>query len=176
MAGERGPRPLPATVHLLRGNPSKLSPADLRRELQPPTEIPDCPAELQAGAREEWDRVCVELSQLGLVSRIDRAVLAFYCAEWGRWQWAEAKIAELNRDDPKGERGLIDRAPSGYRMQSVYLQISRKAQENCLRFAAEFGMTPSARSRVTPGEAGQLGLPGVEAQPQASGLGSFARR
>ncbi len=176
--GARGPAPLPANVHMMRGNPSKLAAADLRAELRPPTEIPGCPDELQAAAKAEWERIAEQLAALGLVAQIDRAALSFYCAEWGRWMWAEQKMAEENAADPKHERGYIVSAPSGYKVHSVYLQISRAAQDKCMAYAKEFGMTPSARSRVTPGESGQLGLPGVDAPttPAPAGLGAFASR
>ena len=51
--GARGPKPLPANVHLLRGNPSKLSNADLVDALQPEVEIPNCPRHLLPEARKE---------------------------------------------------------------------------------------------------------------------------
>ena len=42
--GARGPKPLPANVHLLRSNPSKKSLDDLFNEFNPEVEIPDAPS------------------------------------------------------------------------------------------------------------------------------------
>ena len=150
--GARGPAPLPANVHLLKGNPSKKPIGELLGELRPPVALPTCPDWLSTEARAEWDRIGAELQKLGLVAEIDRAVLAMYCVEYARWQWAEQKMAEANAADARGEAGMVERTPQGYRMQSVYLQIARKAQEAVGRYAAQFGMAPSARSRVRPSD------------------------
>jgi phage terminase small subunit len=66
---------------------------------------------------------------------------------------------------------MVEVALSGYRQQSVYLIIARKAEEMYLKLSAEFGMSPAARTRVTPSDPQQT-LPGIEAKPT---LGSFAR-
>ncbi len=49
----------------------------------------------------------------------------------------------------EGEDALIDVTPSKYQQISVWLQISNRAVEQMHKFLAEFGMTPSARNRVT---------------------------
>lgn len=144
--GQRGPKPLPANVHLLRGNPSKLTSGQLRDGVCPDVEIPSAPRHLKGEALKEWKRVSVELEKLGLISKIDRAALAMYCAAWGRHVNAENKILELGAD------GLVDVTPNGFQVQSAWLNISNKAMEQCSKFMAEFGMSPSSRSRVTPGE------------------------
>lgn len=158
--GQRGPKPLPANVHMLRGNPSKLPLSQLMDEVRPPVEIPTCPRHLLPAARREWARISKELRMLGLVSQIDRAALAVYCQAYARWAQAEAKIAEMNGADEKGEAGLIGYTPSGYQQMSVWLQISNRAVEQMHKALCEFGMTPSARSRVTPSDP-QIPLPGM---------------
>ena len=142
--GQRGPKPLPANVHLLRGNPSKKSAAELRGTILPDVEIPAPPRHLKAEALKEWRRVSVELEKLGLIANIDRAALSMYCTAWGRHVDAENKIREL------GDHGLVDQTPNGFDVQSAWLNVSNKAMEQCLKYLAEFGMTPAARARVTP--------------------------
>jgi P27 family predicted phage terminase small subunit len=144
--GARGPKTLPANVHLLRGNLSKKSASQLRDGVAPSVEIPNCPRHLKGAALKEWKRITVELEKLGLISQIDRAALAMYCTAWGRHVDAEE---ELHR---QGAAGLVDTTPNGFRIQGVYLNISNKAMEQCKSFLAEFGMSPSSRSRVTPGD------------------------
>lgn len=162
--GTRGPKALPANVHLLRGNPSKKSFGSLIDEFRPEVEIPQCPRVLWPEARREWRRITVELERYGLVSKLDRGTLAMCCQEWARWQWAEVKIAAANAADPKGEAGLIEVAQSGYRMQSVYLQISAKAEERYEKLKSCFGLSPSDRTRVTPSDP-QIPLPLPDAAP-----------
>ncbi len=167
--GQRGPKPKPATVHLLHGNASKKPLSQLLDGVHPEVSIPKCPAHLQEEAKREWKRIGVELEALGLVSQIDRAALAAYCAAWAESVHCEKKIAELNAADPRGEAGLVGITPSGYQQMSVWVQIRNRAYERMMKFAAEFGMSPSARSRVTASD-NQLALPGLE-NPQAPKTG-----
>ena len=88
---------LPANVHALRGNPSKLPLGSLLDDtVRPAVSIPTCPPHLGPDAREEWDRITVHLEKLGLITDIDRAALSAYCSAWGDYVWAERRIAELN--------------------------------------------------------------------------------
>lgn len=167
--GARGPLPLPANVHRLRGNASKLPAGRLLDELQPDVEIPGCPKILWPEARKEWRRLATELERYGLVSKLDRGALAVCCQEWARIVWCETKIAELNAADPAGEAGMVEKAQSGYRMSSVYLNILRKSQAVYDRYLQHFGLSPAARSRVTPSSA-QPQLPGM---PPKEGFGAF---
>ena len=150
--GSRGPKPLPANVHLLRGNPSKIPVGQLLGGIHPPVEIPRCPKHLQDEAKREWRRVAGELEGLGLISQLDRAALAGYCSAWAETVHCEIKIAELNAADPKGEAGLVGVTPSGYEQMSVWVQIRNRAYDRMMKFASEFGMSPSARSRATASE------------------------
>lgn len=170
--GQRGPKPLPGNVHLLRGNPSKLPLAQLDDgPIRPDVAVPKCPEQLSDEAKAEWRRITKHLLKLGLISHIDRAVLAAYCSAWGEFVWAEKHIQSLNEQDPSGERGRIWNTPSGYKQMSVALQIKNRAMEQLKQFAAEFGMSPAARSRVTPSER-QPSLPGME-KPQEGGWANF---
>jgi len=131
--------------------------------------IPDAPQFLWAEAKLEWDRVAPELEKYGLVSELDRGLLAMLCQEWARYCWAEEKVTAKNKDDPLGEAGLIDTAPSGYRMPSVYAQISRRSMETYEKLCTHFGLSPSSRSRVTVSD-NQPWLPGMEPGAQAGSV------
>lgn len=170
-----GPKPNPKVTHLRHGNPSKMTESQLLSDFRPDVALPRCPKHLKDEARREYQRLGQELRRYGLVSELDRGVLAMMAEEWSRHVWAEEKIAQANEADAAGEAGLVEKTPQGYRMQSVYLQISRKSIELYHKLAAEFGLTPSARTRVTPGATPQMGLPGVEAAtPARPSLASFA--
>ena len=148
----RGPRPLPANVHALRGNPSKLPASRLIDGIQPVVSIPRCPAHLQPEARREWKRIAAELETLGLISHLDRAALAAYCAAWSEVVHCETRIAELNAADPDHQAGLIGVTATGYQIMSVWVQLRNRAYDRMMKFGAEFGMSPSARSRATPSD------------------------
>lgn len=174
MAGRVGRPALPSNVVQLRGNPSKKPMATLLDEFAPDVELPGLPAWVQGEARAEYRRLGKELERYGLVSKIDRGVLVMLATEWGRYVWAEKRIAEVNALDPEGERGLIDRTPNDYRVVSVYEQIRRQSQTMYLKLASEFGLTPASRTRVKPGSP-QLHLPGMTpANGDAAQLPSLA--
>lgn len=175
--GERGPKPLPANVHLLRNNASKKPLASLLDDVvRPDVEIPERPAHLEGEAGAEWDRIVPYLQTLGLISQIDRAALAGYCDTWGEYVWAVQRIKEMNAGDAAGEKGRVWDTPSGYKQISVLQQIRNRSLEQMKSFLAMFGMSPADRSRVTqsdPRNGDQLGLPGVEEKPKVGGWGDF---
>ena len=180
--GERGPKPLPANVHALHGNPGKRNlGAMLDETVRPAVEIPVMPSHLAEEAKREWRRITKHLEVLGLISQIDRAALAGYCSAWGDYVWAETRIAQLNgaqkvgdqelAADATGERGRIWDTPSGYKQISVPMQIRNRALEMMAKFLAEFGMSPAARSRVTASDP-QTSLPGFD-KPKEGGWGAY---
>lgn len=134
------------------GNRSKKAISEFTNSVLPDVAIPGCPGHLLPDATEEWNRITPELVKLRVISHLDRAALAVYCQAYARWVQAETKLAEL------GDTGLVDETPSGYRQISTWLQISNRAVEQMHKFLTEFGMSPSSRSRVTPGQAPQSDL------------------
>jgi P27 family predicted phage terminase small subunit len=161
--GARGPKPLPGNVHLLRGNPSKKSLADLVDELQPEVEIPGFPPHLLPEARKEWRRITPELERYGLISKIDRAALALYCQAWARWVWAELQLqraqalaeakrveAEANGAEHTGGDGYTVQTPNGNMTYSPHWVIANRAMDQVNKFLASFGMDPASRGRVNP--------------------------
>lgn len=173
--GQRGPAPLPANVHRLGGNASKLSAARLLDGVNPDVEIPDFPTKLSADAKKEWLRITPHLEKLGLISQLDRSVLTLYCQEWARWLWAEREIGRLNKlDTIDGDAGLVLDTPSGYKQMSVLLSISHRASEKFMKAGARFAMTPADRvgMQASEGEFNQQGgLPGVEPKPDLPKVG-----
>lgn len=170
--GRRGPKPLPANVHLLRGNAGHKPLAQLLDDVvRPDVEVPKCPEHLSDDGKAEWRRITKHLVKLGLITAIDRAALTGYCQAWSDHVWAQRRIKAHNENDPTGEAGRISVLGTGYKQTSVLMQISNRALELMAKFLAEFGMSPAARSRVTASDP-QLGLPGLE-KPAEGGWGTF---
>jgi len=150
MAGNRnsGRKALPVNVHLLRGNPSKKSAAELRlgqstQDAAPlPVALPSCPAFLSRDAKVEWKRIADDLVTLGMVAALDRAELAVYCQAWADWKRAREKITAL------GDDGFIDETPNGFKQISAWMQIANRAEERMNKAGASFGFSPSARSKL----------------------------
>lgn len=160
--GTRGPKPLPANVHVLRGNPSKKAIGELLGEFQPEVEIPGFPSWLWAEAKKEWKRVSVELEKYGLISKLDRAALVLYCQAWAKMVWAEQqlsramKIAEQKRTEAEaagqeydGGDGIMVKTPNGNFQYSHHWVVGRHASAEVRRYLDLFGLSPSARSKVT---------------------------
>lgn len=144
----RGRKPKPTEQKKLQGNPGKRGLN--KNEPKPDVVIPDCPEHLQGAARTEWKRITEELVKLKLISNVDRAALASYCEAWGMLVKASKKLKT---------QGEVITSDEGGMYQNPWLSIRNKSMEQVLKFSAEFGMTPSSRSRIKteipqPGEEG----------------------
>lgn len=135
-----GRKPKPTAIKILEGNPGKRKLND--REPTPNKKAPPCPKWLEDEARKEWKRLAKALEAMGVLSEVDMAVFAAYCQAFGRWKQAESKITDNN---------LVFLTPSGYPQQNPYLSIAQQNMRLMHRFASEFGLTPSSRSRIIAG-------------------------
>jgi len=133
----RGRKPKPTAVKVLEGNPGKR--ALNGHEPIPRRRLPRCPDHLSETAKREWRRVAGELYDAGLLTGVDRAALAAYSQAWGRWVEAEEKLTKT---------GAVIKTSNGNPIQNPYLAIANRAVEQMYKFAVEFGMTPSSRSRI----------------------------
>jgi P27 family predicted phage terminase small subunit len=141
-----GRKPKPTQLKLVTSNPGKRTLN--RKEAKTKAATPAPPAHLTADAVEEWNRVATELFNLGILSEIDRAALAAYAMTYGRWVQAERAIARMaEKDQLTG--GLMIKTSNGNAIQNPLVGTANKAAADMMRYAAEFGMTPSARSRIS---------------------------
>ena len=170
--GSRGPQKLPANVHVLRGNPSKLSINELLREFNPETEIPGVPKHLWPEAKKEWKRVANELVRYGLISKLDRAALSLYCQAWAKLVWAESMLAramataeegriaaEAKGEVWRGGDGIMVPSPNGSLVYSHHWVVQRRAAQEVHWYLQAFGLSPVSRGRVTPSDHRQTALP-----------------
>ena len=85
------------------------------------------------GAVTEPDRLTV----------LDVAPFASYCQAYARWKEAEEFITQ---------HGSIVKTKSGYWQQVPQVSIAHSNQKIMMQAASEFGLTPSARSRMIAGD------------------------
>ena len=104
-----------------------------------PSRILECPPELGPVARQEWDRIVGELTQLGVLSSFDRGPLAAYCTAYALWIDAMEMVQK---------HGAMIKSPNGFPIQSPYLSHLNRQAEIMTRIASEFGFTPASRSRI----------------------------
>jgi P27 family predicted phage terminase small subunit len=111
----RGRKPKPSYLRVLDGT-DKTG----RRSVQAERRIPTCPAHISPSGKAEWKRLSHLLYDLGVITTLDRAVLAGYCQAYGRWVEAERKLKESP---------ALLKMPSGYGQQNPWLTISDKQLE-----------------------------------------------
>jgi P27 family predicted phage terminase small subunit len=128
--GLRGPAPTPTKILEARGSRRAKT---RNGEPMPRVEAPSCPAWLGKEAKAEWRRASRELRRLGILAKLDRATLAIYAEAWGEFVALTAEVQRLDYEQAIA-KGI--------------LSAKNKAAERVLRYGREFGMSPSARTRL----------------------------
>jgi P27 family predicted phage terminase small subunit len=94
---------------------------------------------MTADAKKFWRKIAKDLHKVGLLTTVDATALEMLCESYATWRDAVSKIDEF---------GVLVKTPNGYPVQGPYLQIANKAQMQMLRLLAEFGLTPSSRTKI----------------------------
>ncbi len=137
----RGAKPKATVVKLITGNPGRR-PLN-KDEAKPTVAIPEPPELLKGEALKEWRRITPLLAEVGLIAKLDRAVIAGYCKAWERWIESERMLETT---------GIIVRSPNGHPIYSPYLSAANKALDQLRQLAEQIGLSGSARSRIKAGE------------------------
>lgn len=140
----RGRKPKPTALKKLEGNPGKR-PLN-HKEPKPKKGLPICPDWIESEAKIEWKRMCGILGPMGLLTEMDMTAFAGYCQAYARWKAAEEYLTA---------NGETFETPSGYIQQVPQVSIAQTNMKIMLKFCTEFGLTPSARSRISIGNEGE---------------------
>ena len=140
---------VPTQLKVLRGNPGKrrIYPEPMPVQGEAPPEPPDF---LSGYAREEWQRVVIELYRLRLLTVLDINVLAAYCQSYGRWRTAEEALAKMAEKDATTS-GILIKGINGGLVQNPLLKAASQAVKSMVEYASEFGLSPLARGRIAAG-------------------------
>lgn len=134
-----GRKPKPAALRILSGtghrpindqvkpNPAKLSP----------------PEWLEEEYHDKWNGAAKMLNDLGVLMETDLMAFELLVVSYCKWKEAEEK-AEIN----------IFKSSSGYAFQNPYINIAHKYAQRLHKLLAEFGMTPSSRTKIQVEEKG----------------------
>lgn len=133
----RGRRPKPTEQKKLTGNPGKRKIND--KEPKPDVVIPPPPEHLDGIALEEWYRITPELMKLRMITVLDRAPLVALCQAWGDY---------IKACETLEEEGEVLMSDKGNAYLNPWTGVKSNAMDRILRISSEFGMTPSARSRL----------------------------
>jgi P27 family predicted phage terminase small subunit len=113
-----GRKPKPTALKKLEGNPGKRKLNT--KEPMPGKGMPDCPKWLLPEAKMEWERLCVKLSEMGVLTEIDMAAFAAYCQSYARWKEAQQHI---------DSEGSIFETDKGYQQQTPWVGIANTNQK-----------------------------------------------
>ena len=138
----RGRKPKPTKLKIMSGEPNKNRIND--QEPEAPPGRPVMPDGLDDVGRKAWDALCDSLDALGILSIVDHHALELYCHAYSGYRDAYDKSKQF------GQILVIDGKP---RRNPAMTEVHQHRAE-IMRMQAEFGLTPSARSRlVVPGGA-----------------------
>ena len=145
-----GRKRTPTALRVLRGNPGGRPLND--REPSFSATVPGISKHLSAEAVAEWKRVAKLLADAGVLTEIDMAVLAAYCQSYGIAEQASQAIAKMAARDELTS-GLMIKSAKGNAVPNPLVWIASAARRDSIRYAAELGMTPAARSKIQVSEA-----------------------
>jgi P27 family predicted phage terminase small subunit len=139
---------LPTAIKKQRGTdqPCRI----LKDEMQPAplVEYPLPPDWLTPDGQSEWHNVVSGLHALGMLSKLDLAMVASYCNEMALYREMELKVRGNDRaiaiKDTNGTLRKLDIV--------AYQKIAHLALDKALAIAREFGFTPAARTKISMGQ------------------------
>ena len=139
-----GRKPKPTALKIVEGNPGRRPLPQFEPKFDPSQPTP--PPFLNDDAKVEWGRISGVLYEAGVLTDVDRGVLAAYCQAYGVWAQAEREIEKLQQSSVLN--GLILKTKDGNFIQQPLLGIANKARADMVKYASEFGMSPSSRVKV----------------------------
>ena len=117
--------------------------------------MPPCPRWVKGVARKHWDTLGPALVNAGLISVVDGDVFAMHCDNVARYADVMEKLEDIDK--------WLAKTPNGFEVQAGFVQIRNKLQEQIIKTAREFGLTPAARSSVKKNKTQQIDLLGADA-------------
>lgn len=132
--GARGPLAQSAELRMLRGNPGKH---ETKASLKAKPEVPEAPSDMQLEAQKEWRRIVAELDELGVIAKLDRAVLTAYCETWAFNRQLSTEL----------EGGLVVKGSTGERKSPAW-QMYRETVNLLTALSKELMATPATRARM----------------------------
>ena len=136
----RGRKPKPTALKLVEGNPGKRK---LNEKEPKPTSKAVAPDWLRSDpvAMAEWDRLAVELEQLGLLTNLDVQVFAMYCDSVSRYRRSRERLMD--------QGDIVESTKTGGALyQSPYLPVMRRERDFLKTAASLLGLSPSDRTRI----------------------------
>ena len=146
-----------AVMHVVSGNASRMSKADLAARLSSqvvdePSRLPAATAQVAANpiALAFWKERGALLARHDLMNDLFARSFERYCLNYATWVKACDKLNA-------GRNPEVDTTPNGFRQMSVWLQIQSNMQSKMDAFEKNFGLTPESWARMkTAAQQGDL--------------------
>lgn len=140
-----GPSPKPTALKKLAGNPGHRPLPKNEPQPQRGERAPSCPRWLPEDAKPIWKEHARQLWQLRLLTEIDVDAYAAYCETMALYRLASGMV--------RLPQGAARANGAGTLKATPWVAIRRETLDQLRRLWGDFGMTPSARSRIEiPGE------------------------
>ena len=139
----KGRKPTPSHLKVVRGtaradraNPSEPTPDRSR---------PSAPSHMSDKGREAWGYVVGILDRMGILTEADALAVELLCEARADWLTARDEITAAGGETYTTDAGLIKAHPA--------VAMRNDAARRMQSLLAEFGMSPSSRSKVSAKEA-----------------------
>ena len=144
MPGKRGPKPKPTALRKLHGSRVKKS----QGEPQPSIIIGEIPPPrwLSTQAKTVWKDLCPKLQSYGVLTDIDRNMLAKYCQSMAYYM---QDCEFLNTKKTSTYAILDDKGNIKYMAQYPQVASARNNAKLIMQLGAELGLSPSSRTRIS---------------------------
>lgn len=140
----------PAIVHLIQGNPSKKPRQELLAEVNNPivpVEAPTMPDWFDEDLERIWNEVVADLLILGLITKLDKQILAQYCETVWEYRNFSLKIKEENKK-LSSSTGDVQTSSTGYKDISVWRKLRNDAERRANEAGGKLGFSPLARQNL----------------------------
>lgn len=149
-----GRTPKPTALKLVAGNPGKRA---ANKQEPDPTYLQDLtpPAWLPAPAAAVWSEIAKPLADAKLLTEVDVPMLAMACVSISQYRYAVGRVGDalVKSKVEKNDEGELVEVGEHINPWAMIQSMSFKQAMVVLR---EFGMSPSARSRVAIQPQGDL--------------------
>lgn len=139
----RGRKPKPRALKIVQGNPGKR--ALNKDEPRPDRAVPPPPKHLPTRTKRVWRAVAAELDAMGVLTAADAMGLELLVYAYEEYRRArDVADVEGSTYRTEGPAGTMFRA-------RPEVAIGADAWRRCRAMLAEFGLTPSSRTRIKVG-------------------------
>lgn len=90
------------------------------------------------------------LFAIGTLTEVDQSMFAIYCEAFGRLRRAIANLDRMGAEDPTTD-GIVLKTRDGNFVQNPLVGAVNVLRRDVQRLAAEFGLSPSARTQIEAG-------------------------